>query len=206
MLRRMSATTPTTARDPHTQDQWVTLRGISWRQYDALMAMRGDQAGVRIAYLDGVLEFRSPSHNHEWLKKLIARLLEAYAEECQIELTGYGSWTVRRAVKARGVEPDECYVLGTRRRARPDLAIEVVWTEGGLDKLEIYRGLGVPEVWVWREGTLAVHVLRGTRYQATARSLLFPNLDLARFNHFLGYPAQTAAVRAWRRELRTTGG
>jgi hypothetical protein len=28
----------------------------------------------------------------------------------------------------------------------PDIAIEVVWTSGGIDKLEVYRGLDVPEV------------------------------------------------------------
>ena len=125
MLPAMSSTTPTTPKDQNAPDQWVTLRGISWRQYESLVAMRGDQAGVRIAYLDGVLEFRSPSRGHEWTKTLLGRLIEAYAEERGIELTGYGSWTVRRAIKARGVEPDECYVLGSKRRARPDLAIEI---------------------------------------------------------------------------------
>jgi hypothetical protein len=36
----------------------------------------------------------------------------------------------------------------------PDVAIEVIWTRGGLDKLDVYRGLGVPEVWTWQEGRL----------------------------------------------------
>jgi hypothetical protein len=44
----------------------------------------------------------------------------------------------------RGVEPDECYVLGdVAEPARPDLAIEVVWSSGGINELEIYRKLGV---------------------------------------------------------------
>lgn len=36
---------------------------------------------MRVTYLEGQLEIMSPSRSHEMLKKLIARLLEAYAEE-----------------------------------------------------------------------------------------------------------------------------
>ena len=45
----------------------------------------------------------------------------------------------------RGVEPDECYCLGTLAEI-PDIAIEIALTSGGIDKLEVYRGLQVPEV------------------------------------------------------------
>ena len=43
-----------------------------------------------------------------------------------------------------------------RRRAAleedgvPDIAIEVVVTSGLVDKMAVYAGLGVPEVWLWR--------------------------------------------------------
>ena len=42
------------------------------------------------------------------------------------------------------IEADECYVVGVLEAEpeRPDLAVEVVWTGGGLSKLEVYRGLG----------------------------------------------------------------
>lgn len=53
--------------------------------------MRGEQSGTRVAYLHGELELMSPSIKHELLKKMLARLLEAYAEERGIELNGYGS-------------------------------------------------------------------------------------------------------------------
>ena len=57
---------------------------------------------------------------------------------------------------AREVEPDECYVFGPPRKARrPDLTIEVIWTSGSIDKLEIYRKLTVGEVWIWRDGKLS---------------------------------------------------
>jgi hypothetical protein len=53
-----------------------------------------------------------------------------------------------------------------------------MWTGGGIDKREIYRRLGVPEVWVWYEGELVVHALRNDAYQVVPRSEQFPSLDL----------------------------
>jgi Uma2 family endonuclease len=99
----------------------------------------------------------TPSIDHESLKKRLARLLEIYAE-----LEGYGSWTLKEQAKRLGVEADECYVLGPSDQPRriPDIAIEVVWTSGGLDKLEAYRRLGVPEVWFWQDGALRVFLLQ----------------------------------------------
>ena len=87
------------------------------------------------------------------LKKVIARLLERYAEELDISLHGYGSTTFRREAKARGLEPDECYCIGELKEI-PDLAIEVILTSGGLDKLDVYKGLEIPEVLLWQNNQL----------------------------------------------------
>ena len=141
------------------EDQRVTLYDVSWSDFELILQIRGDRAGVRLTYLNGALELMSPSVDHEGIKKTIARLLEAYAEEKGIPFNGFGSWTLRNAARARALEPDECYSLSVGRPTRPDLAIEVVWTSGGIDKLEVYRGLGVGEVWFWREGVIEVWVL-----------------------------------------------
>jgi Uma2 family endonuclease len=184
------------------EDQRVILHDVTWSQYEAILAIRGDGGGVRLTYLNGELELMSPSLDHEAIKTTMARLLEAYAEERGLTLNGYGSWTVRSAPRARSAEPDECYVLGEHRPSRPDIAIEVIWTSGGLDKLDVYRGLGVREVWIWREGRIEVHALRGERYQPMARSEVLPDLDLDEMASFVGGPDQTAAVRAFRGRLR----
>ena len=34
----------------HSIDQRVVLRGVDWSQYEAVLAMRGESAAVRIAY------------------------------------------------------------------------------------------------------------------------------------------------------------
>ena len=157
-------------------DQRVRLHDIDWAGYESFLTLRGEQGGTRVTYLDGELELMSPSINHELLKKTLARLLETYAEERGIELNGYGSWTVKSAGTKRGVEADECYVVGPREALPeiPDIAIEVVWTSGGIDKLEVYRGLGVPEVWFWRNGTLRFFLLQDQAYLPSARSHLLP--------------------------------
>jgi Uma2 family endonuclease len=185
-------------------DQRVFLRGVDWSQYEAILAMRGESAAVRVSYLEGVLELMSPSEEHERLKKMLARLVEAYAEELGLDLEGIGSWTLKRREHERGAEPDECYSLGPVREV-PDLAIEVIWTSGGLDKLEIYRRLGVREVWLWRRGEIEVFALHGDRYERASRSGLLPQLDLMLVRSLLDAPSQSAAVRELRARLRQRG-
>jgi Uma2 family endonuclease len=187
------------------RDQRVILYGVPWAQYEALLALRGEGAGVRMTYLQGALELMSPSINHEAIKTLVARLVEAYAEEANLPLNGYGSWTLRSEPKERGLEPDECYVLGTPEADVPDLAIEIAYSRGGLNKLDVYRGLGVREVWLWHEGSLAVYVLNAGAYERAAASALLPELDLELLLSFVDHRSQTASVRAYRQALRARG-
>lgn len=182
-------------------DQRVILHGVRWSDFEAFLRMRGDDAGIRIAYLEGELELMTPSIDHEGIKTTIARIVEAYAEERGIAFNGYGSWTLKRPRKRRAIEPDECYVLGTHRPKAPDLAIAVVWTSGGLDKLDIYRGLGVREVWIWQRGSITVHAMRGETYVAQAKSTLLPHLDLNLVASFVPAEDQTDAVRRFRHAL-----
>ncbi|WP_235110721.1 hypothetical protein [Acaryochloris sp. 'Moss Beach'] len=87
-----------------TEDQRVILPSVSWQQYEGLLSTLGDYPGLRLLYFQGNLEIFLPSLEHEMLKKVIARLLERYAEEVDIPLHGYGSTTFRLEAKARGLE------------------------------------------------------------------------------------------------------
>jgi Uma2 family endonuclease len=192
---------------PQDQDQIVVLHCVPWRQYDALCRMRADSAGPRMAYLDGELEIMSPSRQHEHEKKLIARLIEAFAEETGLSLNGFGSETYRRKAKQAGVEPDECYCVGPARKV-PDFAIEVVYTSGGINKLEIYRRLGVAEVWFWAKGQFYIYRLAGRSYGKRKRSEVLPKLDLDELAEIVTSSDdshQTEAVRAYRRRLQRRG-
>jgi Uma2 family endonuclease len=190
---------------PSRRDQVVVLRGVPWEQYDALAAAREESARPRMAYLDGLLEIMSVGPKHEFDKKLIARLLEAHAEERDVALNGFGQTTYRDEEKGGGLEPDECYCVGDSKPV-PDLCIEVFYTSGGIDKLEIYRRIEVPEVWFWAKGAFWVYRFADARYEKVERSLWLPDLDLveiARIVRETDHAHQTEAVRAYRRALRS---
>jgi len=85
---------------------------------------------------------------------------------------------------------------------RPDLAIEVEWTSGRIDKLDIYRKLGVRELWYYREGRITPYVLRGERYREVPRSKALPDIDLAELASLLDRPTASRAIRDYQRLLR----
>lgn len=192
---------PTTDPDA---DQRVVICGVSWEQYEALLALFGDDfPGIRMAYLEGTLEIMSPSRKHEIVKTMLARIVEIYAVERDIPLNGFGSTTFRKKAKERGVEPDECYVLGADEdKEFPDIVFEVVLTSGGIDRLAIYEGLVVPEVWFWERGRFALYRLTPGGYERRERSELLPGLDFALLATLVEQRDQTRAVRAFRDTLR----
>jgi len=141
------------------------------------------------------------SAEHERLKTIIARLVEAYAEEKDIDLNGYGGATFRKKVNERGLEPDECYCFGTLKEV-PDIAIEIVITSGDIDKLEVYRGLKVPEVWFLKNNQFLVYHLQDDTYQLATGSRFLPDLDIARLASYVNWTSQTQAVKAYRATIR----
>jgi Uma2 family endonuclease len=190
--------------DSPVEDKIVVLQGASWADYQRLLEIRGDHSAPRISFLEGDLEITSPSRSHEGIKSLIGQLIEAWCLERGMDFNAYGSWTLENKELARGVEPDECYVFGkVPEPTRPDLAIEVVWTRGGLDKLEIYRKLAVREVWYWRKGRFSVHSLTGDSYTEALASAVLPGIDLDELASFLDRPTASQAIREYRDKLQS---
>ena len=182
------------------------LYGVPWWTYVALRDALDDHAGLKMTYLCGTLELMSPSTLHEDAKKIIARLIEVWAMERDVDLRGFGGATFRREAKERGLEPDECYKLGKLEDdAVPDIAIEVTVTSGLVDKMAVYAGLGVPEVWEWRPttNTIAIHRLVGQAYERRTRSEVLPDLDVAQLSTFV-QPGenQTQLAKAYQAALR----
>ncbi|HET7133762.1 MAG TPA: Uma2 family endonuclease, partial [Gammaproteobacteria bacterium] len=132
--------------------------------------------------------------------------VEAWCLERGVEFTPFGSWTLTDEREERGLEPDECYIFGTDRKgkSRPDLAIEVVFTSGGIDKLNVYRKLRVREVWYWKHGRIQVYVLRGVSYEAVPSSEVLPGIDLEQLVTFLDRPTASQAIRDYRAAVATT--
>ena len=198
----MGAELPFAAEPEPTLGEYrVQMHGVSWARYLALRALLDEQPGVRLTFLEGTLEIMTPSPEHERTKTLIARLIEAYSVQRQIPLNGYGSTTFSREAQERGLEPDECYVLGSSLKTVPDIAIEVVITSGGIDKLAVYRGLGIPEVWFFHGEAFHLYRLGDTGYERVPRSTFLPDLDLDLLASFVDRQDQTAAVRDYQSAL-----
>lgn len=105
-------------------DQRILVHDLRWTDFELLVSARGDRSVPRVAFSDGTLQLMRPSMHHERIKTLLARLLEAWAEEHDIALDGYGSWTVKDPVHERG--------LALARRGRgPDVGQLVVVRRGG---------------------------------------------------------------------------
>ena len=192
--------------DRPSEDKVVLLRGATWADYQRHLEMRGDHSAPRIAYFEGVLEIMRPSLPHEALKSLIGRLVGVWCLERGITFRTCGSWTLERKEQSLGIEPDECYLFGDVEDAepeQPDLAIEVVWTSGGLDKLTLYRRLGVREVWFWRRGRLTVHSLRDDGYVETPSSEVLAGIDLSALVGFLDWPSTSQAMQEYRAHLHS---
>jgi Uma2 family endonuclease len=187
------------------EDQRFTLHGVSWQQYETLRDTFENYAGLRLTYLKGNLEFFMPSRKHELLKKVLARLLELYALETNTRIYGFGSETYRKQAKERGLEPDECYCIEVVKEI-PDIAIEINLTSGSIDKLEVYRGLGIPEVWIWQDSKLLVYHLHflpdgSIEYQIIPKSKFLPHLDLDLLVRCANIPDQHDAVVEFRKSL-----
>ena len=186
------------------EDLRFVIYDVPWDAYVAFRDALDEQASLRMTYLEGTLELMSPGKLHEESTKLIARLLEAWAVERDVDLRGYRSTTFRRKAKARGLEPDECYTLGPMPDPeRPDIALEVITSNPLIDKLDVYAGLDVREVWVWSADAITVHALVGDTYVERGRSALLPDLDLALLASFVKPGEnQTALTRAYLAALR----
>lgn len=184
------------------EEQRVVLYGVSWQQYEALLSTFGDDfPNLRLSYLEGTLEIMSTSPAHEEIKTMIGMLMEAYFQETRTRFHGIGSATFRKEAKRRGLEPDECYCLGGKKEF-PDIAIEVVLTSGNVDKLEIYKGLGVQEVWFWKNNQFSIYALREREYENLTRSELIPNLDLSLLAGYVKPNEQYDAVMEYRQIIR----
>jgi Uma2 family endonuclease len=168
---------PVLEKPTTSETSYVLVYNVSWEQLEQLdIALAGTSA--RLTYLDGILEIMSPlSDDHEDNRKTLAMLLEIYLRIKNIRFYGRGSATIGKKEDNTRCEPDESYNLGTKKPI-PDLLLEITVTSGGINKLEIYQRLRVPEVWFWEDGLLSVYCSQGDSYIKVNKSNLLPELNL----------------------------
>ena len=178
-------------------DAPLLFPGLTWEQFKTLEPML-DIPGVRLSFLDGVLEIeKMPGIKHETAKGRIGALLELYMMAAEIDFTPTESLTLENESRMVKREADKSYELGADRE-RPDLAIEVVVTSGGIDKLEAYKRLKIREVWFWEKSQLSLYALREEEYEQIAASELLPELDIALFVRCMNIANHVEAVKEFR--------
>ncbi len=193
----------------------LRLSGVDWRTYSRLLYVFAERPSVRLTYDRGELEIMTPLLEHDNDARFLGRLVLQLTQEMGLPLKAGGSTTLRRRLKHRGIEADDCFwtanahrMAGRRRLdlrtdPPPDLAIEVAVTHGSLDRLGIYAALQVPEVWRLDGDVLTFHVLGSDgKYTAADRSRAFPQVAPADLFGFLQQARQAGDENAVIRQFR----
>lgn len=193
----------------------VLLTGIRWNTYEQLLCDTEGDNNPRFAYDRGKLEIMSPLlPQHETRNRILARIVEVIADECGVDFVGIGSTTLRRESAERGIEPDSAFYirsvdrlppdledLDPRTLPPPDLAIEVDQTNPSLDKLPIYAGLGVGELWHDDGNMVRIYRREGDTLQLAYDSAAFPGLTGEILTHLVQLH-RTVRSLEWRNQLR----
>jgi Uma2 family endonuclease len=165
----------------------VRIHNLSWRDFEMLLTDLGEERSTRVAYYKGALEIMSPLARHERHHRIIADIVKALLDKQGQDWEDFGSTTLKRPEVA-GVEPDTCLYIQNVARVRgcvdlnlenyppPDLAIESDVTS--ITAISAYQAMGVPEVWIYYQGSLTINLLSENNYIESNSSLAFPNLPI----------------------------
>ena len=181
-------------------DEPILIDELSWREFKVVEQLLS-RPGVRLSFLDGVLEIRRmPGEKHETIKERIGSLLDLYLLQMGIDYQPTGSMTLESPSGLVKREADKSYKLGPNREF-PDLAVEVVVTSGGINKLEAYKRLQIPEVWFWENGALRMYSLGADGYAEVDRSFVLPDLDIVLLVRCINMENHLQAMREFKQTI-----
>jgi Uma2 family endonuclease len=193
----------------------VVLNSISWQQFENLLLDLGDRRATRIAYDRDILEIMTSLPEHEYYKEIIGDLIKDIADELDLDYESLGSTTWKRESKLAGIEADNCFYFQNESLIRgkldfdldrdppPDLALEIDLTSKSIPRFPIYARLGIPEIWCYEDGQLAIYILQNNEYITVENSLIFPDLNIQSIpnlieeNRTKGRRKIRQAVREW---------
>ncbi|HSK72001.1 MAG TPA: Uma2 family endonuclease [Pyrinomonadaceae bacterium] len=194
-------------------NQKLILQGVGWDFYERILEEFADSNGVHFAYDDGFLEVEVPLAKHERPNRILQDLVSTICVEKNLGVRNFGSTTFRKALKAKGCEPDTAFYIQSERRIRgvdeidlsvnppPDLVIDIDVTSPSLNKLPIYAALGVSEVWLYKGTRVVFYKLYGGFYEETINSVALPMLDSETVTEFLQKGLNEDYAK-WIREIR----
>ena len=198
-----------------TQRPCLRLSGIDWQTYSRLLFAFAEKPSIKLTYDRGELEIMSPRLDHDDDGRFLGRMVLVLTEELGLPVKGGGSTTLRRRLKKRGIEADDCFWIANAQRMAgrrrldlrtdppPDLAIEVDVTCSSLDRLSIYASIKVPEIWRLESDVLTFYAFGPDgRYTAIAHSRTFPQVAPADLLGFLQKARKADDENAVIREFR----
>ncbi|MEG4087388.1 Uma2 family endonuclease [Microcoleus sp. POL10_C6] len=190
---------------PPKKESPLLFEGLTWREFKAVEQLL-DRPGYRLSFLDGVLEIKvMPGEPHEIVKARIGAVVELYLLMAGFDFTPTGSMTLESETGKVKREADESYKLAPGRRL-PDLAIEVVFSSGGINQLEAYKRLKIKEVWFWEDGLLEVYHLRGEgntlHYEKVSSSEEVKGIDLDLLLRCINMVNHVDAIKTFRQALQ----
>ncbi|BAZ47204.1 hypothetical protein NIES4102_42500 (plasmid) [Chondrocystis sp. NIES-4102] len=163
---------PINAEILHGQDQTLSWAGMTWAEYEKFDSE--EYLGYRVSYFNGVITLVSPSKNHERIAATISILIIAYCRKLNLLYFPMRSTRLSNKPDA-GKEPDVSFAFGTDKDL-PDLAIEVIFSSGGIDDLKKYQSIGIKEVWLWKDHKIVFYQLNTNGYTEISTSISLPNL------------------------------
>lgn len=184
----------------------------SWETYERLLLENQNVSAPRFTFDQGWLEIMSPSLEHERINGRLKSLVAAMAAHFRRDWLDTGSTAFRRQSVQRGFEPDSSYYFEHAGRMRqveevdlslhpaPELVIEIDLSRSSSDKLELYRALGVGEVWQWADDELHFHVLGDQQFEEVAHSRVFPRVSARALAEQVRAGARLTAT-AWQEEF-----
>ena len=185
-----------------TIDRHIIHHG-TWEQFKLIQQGFDGASGVRLFYYDGAIEILMPGREHEIFSRIIGYLVTTFLTEKGIFFQPTGAMTQEKEGTV-SAQADESYCIGSAKPI-PDLSIEVAFTSGGINKLERYKALGVPEVWFWEDGLLKLYHLRDSCYESIECSQLPGlndlDLDLLRRCILMAQTDAGEAIRTFRRSI-----
>jgi len=174
------------------------FHNVSWEEYEHLHdQLPPDSKMVRISYDEETMELMSTSALHENYANFINRMVGFLSLRLRIDIRFFGSATIKKSRKQKGLEPDACFYvqtvpqLGNRIKLDfavdppPDVALEVDIYHGCIPKLPIYAGLGISEVWRYDGRSVTIYRLEQDQYLETPTSIALPMLTPAVLERFL---------------------
>lgn len=200
-------------------DLRFTRQGVSWDEYERVLAENRTNSSPRFTYDRGTLEIARLTAGQEETNCALAFIVGLAAPALRIDIRDLGARTCRRWDLQRGFDPDSSFsIQGAARTAcsresellndpPPDLVIDIA-AHGSLKKLPIFAAFGVPEIWQYREATDHVSILRlrhGHYHERRESAALVPLTsdmltDLVRQGRGKSSPIWHRELRSWLEE------